>query len=301
MDWGIMVVVFLFGVVCCGTICLIYFRRKQKRVIDSLQEMVAAAANGNLKLTNYEESQLSSLENDLYNYLSSTLVTAESLTEQKQVIQTLISDISHQCVTPIANILLYAQLLAEKDQQESPEIKLISQQSEKLDFLIKALVKMSRLETGTIAPVVKNQPVAPMLVSVKKQFQTNLLEKEITLTIEESEESALYDRKWTSEALSNILDNAIKYSPAGSNIQMTVESTPMFTKIRVQDEGNGISENEQNRFFQRFYRSEDVADQPGIGVGLYLARQIIEAQSGYIKLTSEMGQGSSFSIYLPAE
>ena len=123
MDWGIMVVVFLFGVVCCGTICLIYFRRKQKRVIDSLQEMVAAAANGNLKLTNYEESQLSSLENDLYNYLSSTLVTAESLTEQKQVIQTLISDISHQCVTPIANILLYAQLLAEKDQQESPEIK----------------------------------------------------------------------------------------------------------------------------------------------------------------------------------
>ena len=247
MDWGIMVVVFLFGVVCCGTICLIYFRRKQKRVIDSLQEMVAAAANGNLKLTNYEESQLSSLENDLYNYLSSTLVTAESLTEQKQVIQTLISDISHQCVTPIANILLYAQLLAEKDQQESPEIKLISQ------------------------------------------------------TIEESGESALYDQKWTSEALSNILDNAIKYSPAGSNIRMTVESTPMFTKIRVQDEGNGISENEQNRIFQRFYRSEDVADQPGIGVGLYRARQIIEAQSGYIKLTSVMGQGSSFSIYLPAE
>jgi signal transduction histidine kinase len=263
--------------------------------------MVAAAANGNLKLTNYEESQLSSLENDLYNYLSSTLVTAESLTEQKQVIQTLISDISHQCVTPIANILLYAQLLAEKDPQESPEIKLISQQSEKLDFLIKALVKMSRLETGTIAPVVKKQPVAPFLVSVKKQFQTKLLEKGITLTIEESEEYALYDRKWTSEALSNILDNAIKYSPAGSNIQMTVESTFMFTKIRVQDEGNGISENEQNKIFQRFYRSEDVADQPGIGVGLYLARQIIEAQSGYIKLTSEMGQGSSFSIYLPAE
>jgi signal transduction histidine kinase len=136
---------------------------------------------------------------------------------------------------------------------------------------------------------------------VKKQFQTKLLEKGITLTIEESEEYALYDRKWTSEALSNILDNAIKYSPAGSNIQMTVESTFMFTKIRVQDEGNGISENEQNKIFQRFYRSEDVADQPGIGVGLYLARQIIEAQSGYIKLTSEMGQGSSFSIYLPAE
>ena len=301
MDWRITILVFLFGTVCSGTICLILFRRKQKKVIDSLQEMIAAAASGNLKLTNYEESQRSSLENDLYNYLSSTLVTAESLTEQKQVIQTLISDISHQCVTPIANILLYAQLLEEKDHQETCEIKLISQQSEKLDFLIKALVKMSRLEIGTIVPVVKKQSVAPLLALVKKQFQTDLLEKAITLTIKESNESAIYDRKWTSEALSNILDNAIKYSPAGSNIQMTVESTPMFTKISVQDEGNGISEKDQNRIFQRFYRSEDVADLPGIGVGLYLARQIIEAQSGYIKLTSEMEQGSSFSLYLPTE
>lgn len=301
MDWRITILVFLFGAVCSGTICLILFRRKQKKMIDSLQEMIAAAASGNLKLTNYEESQRSSLENDLYNYLSSTLVTAESLTEQKQVIQTLISDISHQCVTPIANILLYAQLLEEKDHQETREIKLISQQSEKLDFLIKALVKMSRLEIGTIVPVVKKQSVAPLLALVKKQFQTNLLEKAITLTIKESNESAIYDRKWTSEALSNILDNAIKYSPAGSNIQMTVESTPMFTKISVQDEGNGISEKDQNRIFQRFYRSEDVADLPGIGVGLYLARQIIEAQSGYIKLTSEMEQGSSFSLYLPTE
>lgn len=301
MDWRITILVFLFGAVCSGTICLILFRRKQKKVIDSLQEMIAAAASGNLKLTNYEESQRSSLENDLYNYLSSTLVTAESLTEQKQVIQTLISDISHQCVTPIANILLYAQLLEEKDHQETCEIKLISQQSKKLDFLIKALVKMSRLEIGTIVPVVKKQSVAPLLALVKKQFQTDLLENAITLTIKESNESAIYDRKWTSEALSNILDNAIKYSPAGSNIQMTVESTPMFTKISVQDEGNGISEKDQNRIFQRFYRSEDVADLPGIGVGLYLARQIIEAQSGYIKLTSEMGQGSSFSLYLPTE
>lgn len=301
MDWRITIFVFLFGAVCSGTICLILFRRKQKKRIDSLQEMIAAAASGNLKLTNYEESQQSSLENDLYNYLLSTIVTAEGLTEQKQVIQTLISDISHQCVTPIANILLYAQLLEEKDHQETREIKLISQQSEKLDFLIKALVKMSRLEIGTIIPVVKKQSVAPLLALVKKQFQTNLLEKAITLTIKESNESAIYDRKWTSEALSNILDNAIKYSPAGSNIQMTVESTPMFTKISVQDEGNGISEKDKNRIFQRFYRSEDVADLPGIGVGLYLARQIIEAQSGYIKLTSEMGQGSSFSLYLPTE
>lgn len=301
MDWRITIFVFLFGAVCSGTICLILFRRKQKKRIDSLQEMIAAAASGNLKLTNYEESQQSSLENDLYNYLLSTIVTAEGLTEQKQVIQTLISDISHQCVTPIANILLYAQLLEEKDHQETREIKLISQQSEKLDFLIKALVRMSRLEIGTIVPVVKKQSVAPLLALVKKQFQTNLLEKAITLTIKESNESAIYDRKWTGEALSNILDNAIKYSPAGSNIQMTVESTPMFTKISVQDEGNSISEKDKNRIFQRFYRSEDVADLPGIGVGLYLARQIIEAQNGYIKLTSEMGQGSSFSLYLPTE
>lgn len=302
MEWIGLLAAFFFGIVCCGGVCIILFKRKQKQTISSLQAMVAAASNGQLKVSGYQESQMSSLENDLFNYLSKTVVTTEDLTIQKQAIQTLISDISHQCTTPIANIMLYSQLLEEKDQQAQAEIKMISQQTEKLDFLIKSLVKMSRLENGTIVPIVKRQSLAPLLSALTEQFQTRLLEKGLNIDgAGLDNENAIFDLKWTSEVLANILDNAIKYSPCGSAIQFNVENSQMFTKIVVKDEGIGVSAHEHNKIFQRFYRSDKVADQAGIGVGLYLARQIIEAQGGFIKLDSVIGKGSSFSIYLPTE
>lgn len=302
MEWIGLLAAFFFAIVCCGGVCIILFKRKQKQTISSLQAMVAAASNGQLKVSGYQESQMSSLENDLFNYLSKTVVTTDDLTKQKQVIQTLISDISHQCTTPIANIMLYSQLLEEKDQQAQAEIKMISQQTEKLDFLIKSLVKMSRLENGTIVPIVKRQSLAPLLSALTEQFQTRLLEKGLNIDVAGLDnENAIFDLKWTSEALANILDNAIKYSPCGSAIQFNVENSQMFTKIVVKDEGIGVSAHEHNKIFQRFYRSDKVADQAGIGVGLYLARQIIEAQGGFIKLDSVIGKGSSFSIYLPTE
>lgn len=300
MEWQVLMA-FILGAFCCGGIFFIIFQQKQKKRLRLLQEMVDSAAKGQLKITSYEETKMSSLENDLYNYLTSTLVTAESLADQKRVIQRLISDISHQCVTPIANVMLYTQLLEEKNLEDSAEIQLISQQTKKLDFLIKSLVKMSRLETGTIVPVPKKQPLAPLLLSMQEQFRLNLLSKELKLTIVVSEEMAVYDRKWTLEALANIVDNAIKYSPKGGTIRIAVDSSYMFNKIIVQDQGRGIPENEQSKIFQRFYRCEDSADQPGIGVGLSLTRQIIEAQGGYIKVASSVGKGSSFSLCLPAE
>ena len=107
------------------------------------------------------------------------------------------------------------------------------------------------------------------------------------------------DLKWTAEALGNIVDNAIKYTPGGGTVQLKVEKYSSFVKIDVIDNGIGIEKEEIPKIFGRFYRSLSVADQPGVGVGLFLAREIIQAQKGYVKVKSEIGKGSIFSVFLP--
>ena len=107
------------------------------------------------------------------------------------------------------------------------------------------------------------------------------------------------DKKWTGEALFNILDNAVKYTPAGGTIRVSVQSRELYIKINITDSGKGIAENRQGMIFKRFYREEEVHDVEGIGIGLYLAREIITMQGGYIKVTSAVGSGSTFSVFLP--
>lgn len=124
--------------------------------------------------------------------------------------------------------------------------------------------------------------------------------KQIDVSIECPEDlTVAHDSKWTTEALFNLLDNAVKYTPAGGKIDVTVEQWEMYLEIKVTDTGKGISESNQAAIFRRFYREEEVHEQPGVGIGLYLAREIITQQGGYIKVVSESGKGSAFSIMLP--
>lgn len=124
--------------------------------------------------------------------------------------------------------------------------------------------------------------------------------KQIDVSIECPEDlTVAHDSKWTTEALFNLLDNAVKYTPAGGKIDVTVEQWEMYLEIKVTDTGKGISESNQAAIFRRFYREEEVHEQPGVGIGLYLARDIITQQGGYIKVVSESGKGSAFSIMLP--
>lgn len=109
-----------------------------------------------------------------------------------------------------------------------------------------------------------------------------------------------HDSKWTAEALFNILDNAVKYTPVRGKITVSVMQWEMYVEIKVADTGKGISESNQAAIFRRFYREEEVHEQQGVGIGLYLAREIVTRQGGYIKVVSEPGQGSEFSIMLPA-
>ncbi|ONI38353.1 hypothetical protein AN639_01905 [Candidatus Epulonipiscium fishelsonii] len=248
---------------------------------------------GNVIETTFEETKVSAIESKLYKYLAMTASYKEKLQEDKNRIDELISDLSHQTKTPLANIMLYSELLSEcaLDENSKEYNKLLKQQVEKLNFLIQSLLKTSRLENGIICPIPKLQNISLLLDNIKSSFQNvNVVNSDILVC---------YDLKWTSEALINLVDNAIKYG--GSKIDIEVTSYNLFCKIDVKDNGIGMKESDIPRIFTRFYRSEEVADIEGVGIGLYLAREIISKQYGYIKVKSVIGKGSVFSVFLPLQ
>ena len=272
-----------------------------KHILKNLNCMLDAAIAGTFMERDFDESLLSAVESRFAHYLAANAVSAQKRQEEKNNIKTLIADISHQTKTPAANILLYTQLLSE--QALSPEGRdcaaALEGQVEKLCTLMEALVKTSRLEAGVLALHPKAGPLASMLEDAAAQFAPKAAEKGITLTSAPTDAEAVFDLKWTAEAVCNLLDNAVKYTPAGGAVTVEVISYQMFCRISVTDTGPGIPEAERAKIFQRFYRSPAAYETEGVGIGLYLARQIAEGQGGYIKVSSRPGQGSCFSIYLP--
>lgn len=280
-----------------------YDRWRTARTIRRLDDMLTIAMNGSFSEQNFDESRLSALESRLARYLTASALSERNVREQKDQISALISDISHQTKTPVANLQLYAQLLSE--QPLTPQGKdcaaAISAQADKLQTLIEALVKTSRLETGILALHPQPNEIAPVVERAAAQYLPKALEKDIVLTLGAHSGSAVFDPKWTEEAVCNLLDNALKYTPTGGAVTVEVKNYELFSAIRVSDTGPGIPEAEQAKIFGRFYRAPDAYQAEGVGIGLYLTRQIAEKQGGYVKVESIPGTGSTFSLYTPRE
>lgn len=276
---------------------------KDSKTIDRLNKMIDNAIEGRPIEQGFDESRFSSLETKLSRFLASNRATKDQLAEEKAKINMLISDISHQTKTPLSNILLYTQLLAERDlsAQDSACVASLMEQAEKLKFLVDSLVKTSRLETGIISVHAKSYRVQEIIREVAAQAQPKAEEKGIQLSTEETDAVAMLDPKWTAEALYNIVDNAIKYTPCGGFVKISVTVYQLFCRIDIADTGIGMEESEIAKMFLRFYRSATTSNSEGVGIGLYLAREILSAQGGYIKVTSTPGKGSIFSVYLPME
>lgn len=275
-----------------------------RRTVRRLDRMLSTAIDGGFGEESFDESAPSALESRMARFLNGSARSLRGVQRQRESIQRLLSDISHQTKTPLANLRLYSSLLMEEEltPRQREQAQVIFQQSEKLSFLIETLVKLSRLETDVLAVTPKLQPLAPLLERAASQAKAAAEQKGIALQLhlqQEEEMEALYDLRWTAEALGNLLDNAVKYTPPGGCIQVSATQYELFCRIDVRDNGIGIAEEEQAQIFGRFYRGRQVREQEGLGIGLYLAREIVQKQGGYLKLSSRPGQGSTFSLYLP--
>ena len=166
------------------------------------------------------------------------------------------------------------------------QVQALSAQAEKLRFLIASLVKAGRLETGVIAVHPKQDSVTALVQDALCEAAPKAAAKGITLSGTPADETACFDRKWTLEALGNLLDNAVKYTPSGGSVTVSVVPYELFCRIDVTDTGIGLTEEESSRVFARFYRAPAAQNAPGVGLGLYLAREIAAANGGYIKAVS---------------
>lgn len=270
------------------------------RIMDRLNVMMDHAIAGEPIEDSFDETKMSALETKLAQYLKMNQLRKEQLQREKDRIDELISDISHQTKTPLANILLYSELLAEavSDEKSGEMVSAIHTQGEKLSFLIQSLVKTSRLENGLIQTIPEKNPVCELIENVVLQVEKKASQKDIGIEISPITSQAFFDMKWTTEAVGNILDNAVKYTGEGGRIGIAVREYPLFVRIDIKDNGIGIAESDLPKIFGRFYKCTTTRQEEGVGLGLYLAREIISGQGGYIKVKSQENKGTVFSVFL---
>ena len=231
------------------------------------------------------------------------ILTAQNqmLAQEKEQIKTLISDISHQIKTPIAAANTFAELLSDGElsaEERTEYITTLQMSLGKLTFLTNSLIKMSRLESGIISLKPEKNSLNEIVLQAVKTVYAKAKEKGILITFEcDQAFEAVLDFNWTAEAISNVIDNAVKYTPQGGFVRLQITEYPSFQRLDISDSGVGIPEEEQAKIFGRFYRGKQSVGTDGVGIGLYLTREIINKQNGYMKVSSDEN-GSTFSMFL---
>ena len=275
-------------------------RRKTRRTLEKLNEMLTDAMRGDFTEDSFDETLLSALESKLAHYLAASTVSARNVSTEKEKLKTLIGDISHQTKTPIANILLYAQLLREQPGNVVC-LDALDAQTKKLQSLIEALVKTSRLESGVIALRPEPGALQDVLSSAVSQLEPKAGEKGISITLLPTDAQAVFDAKWTEEAVFNLLDNAVKYNRPGGRVDITVTPEDGAVVLTVSDTGVGIPKDSIDRIFERFYRVDKSRSKAagGTGLGLSIVKHAVLIHKAYIQVRSKPGIGSEFTVFFP--
>ncbi|WP_391570678.1 sensor histidine kinase [Cohnella sp.] len=305
MVWAAAAFVLTTAIIFAGY--LLSLRSGMIAILDKLSLTVQSLIDGQDReyFPVFEDSLLSKLQGQVLK-LSGILRTQKlRYKEEGEEMKSLITDITHQLRTPLANLNMYNGMLANEGlppDKRTEFARIACDQTEKLTWLMDSLVKLSRLESGMIEVRAERRSLMDTVLAAIKTFYPAAEEKGLEISFEGGVPvPLLHDAKWTGEAIGNVLDNAIKYTPAGGKIKVTIERYEMFARIDIADNGLGIPEAELAKVFQRFFRGASSSDTQGVGVGLYLARKIVTEQGGYMKVSSEPGGGSVFSLFLPVD
>lgn len=281
----------------------VYYRKKYQGLYFNIDKMLdELLSERNITHSDLKEGEASALAGKMMRVQEKLNVEIYQAKEEKESVKSLISNMSHQLRTPLSNVMLYQELLVNQEldsEKRSVFERKLKEQTEKINWILQSLFKMVRLEEGVIQFDAEVNPVKETLRKAINSVYEKAASKEIEIVTQETEEIYLvHNVKWTAEALENILENAVKYSPRGSRIEIALKQFEMCSQIRISDQGIGIQEKEFNNIFKRFYRSREVQELEGSGIGLYLAKLILEKQKGYITIESKLGEGSSFFVFL---
>lgn len=297
-------VICAFGILC-GLLFLPDFlhNRYHDDLLEQITLLIEALVEQQERIVfpENEDTLTARLQHQLLKLRNILTAQNQMLAQEKEQIKTLISDISHQIKTPVAAANTFAQLLDDKelsDKERGEYIATLQTSLEKLTFLTNSLIKMSRLESGMISLKLEKNNLNDIILQAVKTVYAKAKEKNITITFDCVQNfEAVLDFNWTAEAIANVLDNAVKYTPNGGIVGLEITEYPSYLRLDISDNGIGIPEEEQAKIFGRFYRGKYSAGIDGVEIGLYLTRDIIQKQHGYIKVRSDKN-GSSFSVFV---
>ena len=261
-----------------------------------LSDYIDKALDGNLEITEFDEKELSKIKSKLIKFLYASQVKEAKINTEKSKTKDLIADISHQTKTPITNLSLYISLLEDDPKDEYLEV--IKYELNKLEFLIQNLVKSSRLESDIISLQKHQANLKDIVEDVLREFKVILYEKCISIDLKAEDLIFALDERWLKEAIHNLVDNAIKYSPNGSTINISIYKSYLNYNLDIENECKDISEEALPKIFERFYRGKNSVSKDGLGLGLYIAREIIEKHGGNIKASLNENR-IKFSVDFP--
>ena len=294
------VVLLAAAVFALGCVYGWYRNRKMYRTIDRmLDEILDGEPVSQSDIREGEISALAAKAKRIQEKVDSGIIRAE---EEKEQVKSLISNMSHQLKTPLAGLMMYREMLEDEGLDVETRRRFLEKmkgQSEKIDWILQSLFKMVNLEQGAVVFEAEALPVRDTILDAVTASLDKADRREIEILTETFEDRILWhNRKWTAEVLVNLLENAVKYTEPGGRITISVRPMEMYTEIAVSDTGRGIRQEELTEIFKRFYRSRDVENIEGSGIGLYLSRLILEHEKGYITAASVPGEGSTFSVFL---
>lgn len=283
-----------------AALIICWYRKKMLFQYNNFLNKVDEILSGKQIDMIYDETLDSAISERLNRIMEISNMQKEIAEQERDVIKSLLSNISHQIRTPLANITLYAGLLKDKS-EKTTSFRLadkIEKNAEKLEFFMKELVKSSYAEQEIISV---NPKIIELEQTIKRSCQAlelDAMKKNIHICLENMAYKIFADPKWTEEVFTNIIENAIKYSPNDTEITIKSVSYDSFVCVQIIDNGIGIPEQEQGKVFQRFYRGTNVTDKQGFGIGLYLAREVLRKQQGYMKIKSKLNEGTMVEVFL---
>lgn len=288
-----------------GVVFLIYFvwyLKHRQNKIDTLITYLKQLEKKDYSLAIEEnsEDELNQLKNELYKITVMLKEQAEESQAQKNALSVSVSDISHQLKTPLTSIQIMLDNLRETENMDVATRKRFlleaSSQIEGMHWLIIALLKLSKLDAGAVAFKKEKIELYRLMEDILSNLEIMIEVKEVEIVLQGDKSICITgDYNWNKEAIQNIVKNAIEHTPNGKKITITLEENLAYRKISIQDEGEGISPEDQKHIFDRFYKAENASEE-SIGIGLALSKTILENQNGYISVESEKGKGTTFSI-----
>lgn len=299
----------LLSCALCGTLTALWAvchrlgqqERKMEDAARQITEYILDRRTGGIECD--QEGGMYRLFHEVNSLVAIADAHADSERQAKEFLRDTISDISHQLKTPIAALNIYNGILQQEaaDADTVREFANLSEQElDRLESLVQSLLKMAQLDAGAITLELSLENVSELLEQIKGQYSFRAEQEGKELVLEGDEQSILLcDRVWLAQAIGNLIKNALDHTTQGDRIQIRWQQSPCLTQITVEDSGSGIHPEDLYHVFKRFYRSRFSKDTQGVGLGLPLAKSIIEAHQGSIEVHSELGYGTAFTINFP--